>query len=97
MLNPANLLNGPGVASGRRRYRRARIRLVVGVKGDTGELVPALLTDLSCNGFRLEQLRGDVGRGPVWLHIKGAEPLEARVIWSEGATLGCQLITPLPE
>ena len=82
---------------GRRADPRAAIGMVVAVASGAGRLIPALLANLSRGGFRLDRVAGDLKGGAISLHVPGAEPLDARIRWSKGSTLGCQFIEPLPD
>jgi hypothetical protein len=71
--------------------------MVVAITCRSGGLGPALPANLSPGGFRLEQVREEVDPKSLSLHIPGAEPLTARVVWSRGTVLGCQFDTPLAD
>jgi len=51
--------------------------------------------DLSTEGFRAQwpnRVRpGDV----LWLRLPGITPMEAKVVWSDLKSMGCQFATPL--
>ncbi|UIJ44045.1 PilZ domain-containing protein [Sphingomonas cannabina] len=60
-----------------------------------GEPREAILRDLSIYGCRIE---GDRPRKPgasVQLSLDGSDPVAARVVWRDGAMMGCRFDTPI--
>ncbi|MGK6320057.1 PilZ domain-containing protein [Sphingomonas sp. DT-204] len=60
-----------------------------------GQPCDAILRDLSIYGCRIE---GDRPRKPgasVRLSLDGSAPVAARVVWRDGAMMGCRFDTPI--
>jgi hypothetical protein len=56
------------------------------------------LEDLSCGGCRVDDPRGGMGLGEfVRLFIAGTGPHIAEVAWRQGARVGLEFQTPLPD
>lgn len=57
---------------------------------NTSVTYAAALLDVSQFGFRVMVDDMSSEHSVVWLKLRGVEPLMARVVWAEGATLGCE-------
>jgi hypothetical protein len=53
------------------------------------------LLDLSRGGLRLKTTSGLRTGERVWLKLDTLEPLEARVVWNDGISTGCEFLVPL--
>ena len=64
---------------------------------DGTNLIPVKLSDLSCDGCRVE---GEIfleQATEVWLKVAGLTPRAARVAWSRDGRAGCEFLVPLDE
>lgn len=94
---PLHAQLGHWEARGRRRAERAHAHVTAGLRklGVTGR--PVTVHDLSTHGFCAEV---DPPLPPgtfVWLRFAGANGLNARVVWRDGALHGCEFLAPISD
>jgi hypothetical protein len=64
---------------------------------DGANLVAVKLSDLSCDGCRVEGAIYLEQATEVWLKVAGLTPRAARVAWSRKGRAGCEFVVPLDE
>jgi hypothetical protein len=64
---------------------------------DGDRRIPVKVSDLSCDGCRVEGGIFLEQATEIWLKIKGMTPFAARVAWSREGKAGCEFLTPLDE
>jgi hypothetical protein len=83
-------------AGEKRRVRRRRASISVGLREMGAQRVETRLLDISRYGFRVaaERLTPD---SSVWLKLADCEPQLARVVWSDSHASGCVFAEPLDQ
>lgn len=95
-LTPFSAEIEAAVPAGRRRV--ARVPVSLDAKIGRGGLDRALcrVCDLSVHGARLQTFSALRPGTSLFLTMPGAEPREARVVWADDFTAGCEFRHPLP-
>ena len=76
---------------------RRRIRLVIPTSGPQAGWLRALIKDLSETGLRIETT-GTLAKGETLLvELPIAGSVEARVVWKQGTTFGCEFAAPISK
>jgi hypothetical protein len=81
--------------SDQRDSERFDTRMEAGVRRSGSVSVPAVVTDLSRTGFRVEADERLPLDTVVWIKLGTLAPLMARVVWSEKLVAGCRFSAPL--
>ena len=81
--------------SDQRDSERYDLHVEAGVRRSGSIAVPAVVTDLSRTGFRVEAEERLPLDTVVWLKLGTLAPLMARVVWSEKLVAGCRFSAPL--
>ena len=89
-------MSNPGdVTRDNRAGYRAPFRTAATLRDRASNKFHVYLTDLSTTGFQAEAHPSLDPGAIVWLVMPGMQGLEARVIWRERRTVGCQFSQPL--
>jgi hypothetical protein len=82
-------------SSDQRISERFDTQMSAGVRRSGSVNVPAVITDLSTTGFRVEAEERLPLDTVVWVKLGNLSPLMARVVWSEKLVAGCRFSAPL--
>lgn len=89
--NAELLLSGANL----RESERFDTKVQAGIRRSGSRSVPAVVTDLSAAGFRVEAEERLPIDSVVWLKLGSLAPQMARVVWSRRLIAGCRFDTPL--
>jgi hypothetical protein len=78
-----------------RRSRRIEVALGAGLRQRGAGPVTIQVLDLSVDGFRARAPIELAEDDDVWLRLPGLEAYAARVVWTDGAQIGCVFARPL--
>jgi hypothetical protein len=78
-----------------RGSERFDARVSAGIRRSGSVAIPAVVTDLSATGFRVEADERLPVDSVVWLKLGTLAPQMARVMWNRKLVAGCQFGTPL--
>jgi hypothetical protein len=79
-LSPADL----------RASERFDTKMAVGIRRSGSRTIPAIVTDLSASGFRVEAEERLPNGAIVWLKLGALAPQMARVMWNRRLIAGCR-------
>jgi hypothetical protein len=78
-----------------RASERFDTKVQAGIRRSGSRSIPAVVTDLSAAGFRVEAEERFPVDSIVWLKLGSLAPQMARVMWSRQLIAGCRFDTPL--
>ena len=93
MVRKAQLAILP-IPEGRTAERRV-VNLAASLREPGASLADAEVVNLSCTGFAAETDAEIETGNHVWLKLPGLEPVNSRVVWTDGNKAGFEFVTPL--
>lgn len=81
--------------SDQRQDIRHRVRIGAILHHLSSSPRPAIVSDLSSNGFRAEVAEKVTPGTIIMVQMDGLAPLEAYIVWQEGGQIGCKFLAPL--